>query len=87
MSQQDFEDHCALQKALVVEAERIREVTGTDTVFISTTYVDKNGSTARISGGVGNWYARMGCLREILDEDAERTRCRTRRSEEEAEEE
>lgn len=44
-----------------------------DSLQILGTYVRDDGDTARVSMGVGNWYARQGVAREFLDMDAAAT--------------
>lgn len=41
-----------------------------DAIQILGTYVQDDGHTARVSMGIGNWYARQGVAREFLDMDA-----------------
>jgi hypothetical protein len=41
-----------------------------DSVQILGTYVQDDGCTARVSMGIGNWYARQGVAREFLEMDA-----------------
>jgi hypothetical protein len=41
-----------------------------DAIQILGTYVQDDGMTARVSMGIGNWYARQGVAQEFLNMDA-----------------
>ncbi|MCK9598140.1 MAG: hypothetical protein M0R06_03805 [Sphaerochaeta sp.] len=79
MDNSEFQDGEALRDALVVEAKRLRETMGADTVSIVVTYEDAEGCTIRSAGGTGNWYAQIGALREMVVDDEERTREQARK--------
>lgn len=81
MDNSEFQDGEALRDALAVDAKRLRETTGADTVSIVVTYEDAKGCTIRAAGGTGNWYARIGALREMVIDDDEQIREHARKAE------
>lgn len=75
-----MKDQPSISDALDVEAKRIAELVGLDAIQIVGTYMDDEGQTVRVSGGSGNWYTRLGVMREILFRDEEHNREHVRRT-------
>lgn len=55
-------------------AKKMCEERGWDTMQIVVSFLNPDGSTATTNGGWGNWYARVGTMRQmIVRDDAEET--------------
>jgi len=76
----DFPDEVSPSECLKSLAEKINDDYGFDTVQIIATVLNSDGTTNRHTGGVGNWYARYGSMREWLIKEEEASREETKKS-------
>lgn len=60
------EDREETAKALHKAAEELHEQHGLDSIEIIATFIDGDGETTLMRGGVGNYHARVGSMRNAL---------------------